>query len=460
MDCLLKLSVSLTLKNLIEKIVQDSKNHALILTTEDWKSVAKLDSSIENRVICKNQCLGCLEYYRTVKIFNELTSSIQAANEKNASLIKLLCQTFKIDEPLNPVSLAVDLTTTPDYVKTKIDNGLIPDYEKYVRNIAGSFHAMAMDHYYHEQAKSSDTVFSYAYLEHEQVIAYFPFEKPDNEKSFYLDQNIISQYSNDANLKKQVNNFKTKTNYKFIYSPYVIEDGIKMSRVRLTEYFETIQELTDGIMLARTSDKVVFVKENIETTKNRVLLWKESTRAFEDCKINKMLLNQIGYSHFSRNSRFSKRANINLESLLESLRPHLENDDFEFEHDDYESDQALCRRLYAFTIEKSFSLEDLVNRTITFENDSECIEHIEHLCEFLDHINYKTEPLSDHDKIRSSVQDSEHLKHAWKADYFVTDDIRLRARGEFIYSTLKLKTRFIDLKELKNIIITEFKQHN
>lgn len=233
-----------------------------------------------------------------------------------------------------------------------------------------------------------------------------------------------------------------------------------MSRVRLTEYFETIQELTDGIMLARTSDKVVFVKENIETTKNRVLLWKESTRAFEDCKINKMLLNQIGYSHFSRNSRFSKRANINLESLLESLRPHLENDDFEFEHDDYESDQALCRRLYAFTIEKSFSLEDLVNRTITFENDSECIEHIEHLCEFLDHINYKTEPLSDHDKIRSSVQDSEHLKHAWKADYFVTDDIRLRARGEFIYSTLKLKTRFIDLKELKNIIITEFKQHN
>ena len=175
-------------------------------------------------------------------------------------------------------------------------------------------------------------------------------------------------------------------------------------------------------------------------------------------KIHKMNYNYWGYPHYSKRSKLSERANKNISELLASFRPYLNDSNLDIDLDDYESDRALYRRLSAATIGKSFSLNALVNGSITYESDAQCMECIEHLCEFLDLINYQTESLSELSKIRSSLQDTEHLKHAWKADYFVTDDKRLRIRGDFIYSILGLSTKFMSTKDLKERIASEFKK--
>lgn len=460
MDCLLKFSLGCTLKNIIQKIIDKNNNYHQLIRTDDWKLAANLDSQIKNRTVCERECLGCLEFYRVTSMFNNLTHSIITANNEHNLLTDHLCKKFNISDVSDPICLALDLTAAPDYVKSRIDTDVIPSYEKYVTTINGAFYSLALDHYNHEKAKCSGTILSQGDLEQRQIISYIPFKIQQHQKAFYLDQNIISKYSNDSNLKKQIKNFKHKTKCQLIYSPYLIEDGIKMSQVRLDEYFSNVEELTDCSMLVRIGGNIRFVKEDIKITSNRVLLWRHATRATEDLKVNKMHFNRWGYPHYARDSHLSKRANENINEFLESLRPHLDNDEHEIASDDFESDHALCRRLYAATIEKSFSLEELVDRSIKFKNDSECIEHIEGLCEFLDLINYQTEPLSAVEKIRSSLQDVEHLKYAWKTDYFVTEDNRLRTRGEFIYSILKLKTEFINLAKFKSLIADEFRLNN
>jgi len=457
MDCLLKFSFSYTLKNIIQKLVDNKNCYNVLVGTDEWRLAVHLDSQIQTRMMCARPCLGCLEFARVAGMFTKLTTDIVMANDEHKPLIDCICKMFGIDGEVDPVVVALDLISAPSYVKSKIHSDLVSDYDKYERAITGAFYSLALDHYIHEQAKCSDTLMSYGDLESKQIISYFPFEKQTSQKVFYLDQNIISKCSNDLSLRKQVIDFRNKTRCEFVYSPYVIEDGIKMSRIRLAEYFKVVSEVTNSSMLTNIDGEIRFVKEDIEITSKRVLLWRNATKAAEDKKIYKMHYNQWGYSHYARNSRISKRANKDINGFLDSLRPHLENDERELDFDDFESDYAIYHRLYAATIEKSFSLDELINGSISFKSEQECVDHIEGLCELLDLINYQTESLSEPEKIRSSLQDVEHLKHAWKADYFVTEDNRLRTRGEFIYSALRLKTKFIDLAGLKGEIIAEFK---
>ncbi|HBN9817940.1 TPA: hypothetical protein L3924_001382 [Pseudomonas aeruginosa] len=458
MDCLIKHSLSFVIESVVKKLVDDVNGYAHLLTTEDWKLLISLDQAVSDRRICEHQCLGCLEFARTVSMFSNFNRGIFDANKEHVLVVTALRGIFNIPEKCDPITLALDLVVSPEYVKSKIPEKSIPAYEKYVDAVKGEVSRLALDHLLHEQAKCGDTILSHGNLEAEQVTAYEPIDRSDGEELFYVDQNVISKYGNDKNLRRQIENFKCKVGCKFVYSPYVIEDGIKMSRVRLTEYFDLIEELTDSTMLIRSEEDVTLAREDIQVTFDRVLLWRNATRAAEDSKVHKMHFNNWGYPHYSRGSRLSERINKDIHEFLDSLIPYMNDRSCDIDSNDYDSDQALCRRLYAATIQKSFSLQELVDRSIKHKDGAECMRKIEHLCDFLDLINYHTESLSDLNKIRSSLQDTEHLKSAWKADYFVTDDQRLRTRGEFIYSVLGLNTKFISINELKGRIISEFKK--
>lgn len=456
MDCLLKYTLSCTLKGIIQELVNDKISYFAMVKSDEWSLVCHLYSKIQNRSMCERLCLGCLEFARVTNMFEKLTNDIVVANQEHKALIDCLCKKFEIEEK-DPIVLALDLIASPRYVKSIISSDYISEYDKYEKEISGAFYSLALDHYSHEQAKYSDALMMHANLESEQVISYVPLEVEAKQELFYLDQNIISKCADDTNLRNQIVNFRKKSGCKFLYSPYVIEDGIKMSRVRLAQYFSIIKEITNLSMLAMVEGKVTFVTEEIGTTSDRVLLWRDATSAAEELKVSKMHYNHWGYSHYARNSQVAERANKDINGFLDSFRPYLRSEASDLDFDDFESDYAIYHRLSAATIGKQFSFDELITRSLSFETEAECVELIGSLCELLDLINYKTEPLSEPKKIRSSLQDVEHLKYAWKANYFVTEDARLHARGEFIYSVLKLKTVFIDLAGLKRKIIDEFK---
>lgn len=456
MDCLLKYHFSFALKSVIHKIITEKNNYSTIVKTDEWSLARHLDSQIQNRSVCERACLGCVEFSKISGMFQNLTHGVVAANKEHKALIDNLCDTFGIEEN-DPIALALDLTAAPEYVKSSIPNGYVSEYNEYSILISDTFRKLALDYYLHEQDKYSAAVLRHANLENEQSISYTPLEAEPHQELFYLDQNIISKCTEDKNLKTQVINFREKSDCKLLYSPYTIEDGIKMSRIRLAEYFNAIKEITNLSMLVMTRGNVTLVTEDMKITSGRVILWRDATRAAENLKVSKMHYNYWGYPHYSRNSRVSKAANKDIRAFLDSFRPYFYTESVDIDFDDYESDLAIYHRLNSATIGKPFSFDELITRSLSFNTEAECVELIESLCELLDLINYKTEPLTDPAKIRSSLQDVEHLKCAWKADYFVTEDSRLRARGEFIYSLLKLKTIFIDLAEFKGKIIAKFK---
>ena len=78
------------------------------------------------------------------------------------------------------------------------------------------------------------------------------------------------------------------------------------------------------------------------------------------------------------------------------------------------------------------------------------------MCEILDFINFETD--TEEQKIKSSYQDTEHLKHAWKCKYFITNDKKLIKRGKFIYSLLNIDTEFLTISEFKEMMISQYKK--
>ena len=104
----------------------------------------------------------------------------------------------------------------------------------------------------------------------------------------------------------------------------------------------------------------------------------------------------------------------------------------------------------------SFGLEELVSGYIKTNNDFDCIDKIDNLCEILDFINFETD--TEEQKIKSSYQDTEHLKHAWKCKYFITNDKKLIKRGKFIYSLLNIDTEFLTISEFKEMMISQYKK--
>ncbi|WP_199934109.1 hypothetical protein [Stenotrophomonas sp. S48] len=442
---------------LVTRLIDDVNEYSNLLETEDWRLFLSLHQAVDDKKHCQRNCQSCLEFSIMMNMLCDFFDGVQRKNEENDKLIAELHHLLGIPIASNHVSLALDLVISPSYVKEKIPANLVQPYEKYAIAIRREVSRLAMTHYLNKQNKCNLEILSHANLEQEQVTDYNPASTSAYEELLYVDQNVISKYANDNNFRRQIENFKRKASRQFIYSPYVIEDGVKMSRARLSEYFDSIEKLTDNTMLVRSKNGLILAKENAQITLDRVLLWKNVTRAAEDRKISVMNYNYWGHPYYSRGSKLSERANKDIHEFLASFRPYLCEVGVDVDLDDHDSDRALYRRLSAATIGKSFSLNALVNDSITHESDAQCIACIEHLCEFLDLINYQTEPLSELSKIRSSLQDTEHLKHAWKADYFVTDDRRLRTRGDFIYAKLGLRTKFIGTKDLKERIAGEFK---
>lgn len=71
------------------------------------------------------------------------------------------------------------------------------------------------------------------------------------------------------------------------------------------------------------------------------------------------------------------------------------------------------------------------------------------MLDVLDFANYETESvrLSNYKKIASSYRDNEHIGHACIADYFVTDDLKMQARGKFVYQVTGVSTQVIGVKD-------------
>lgn len=450
-DCTIKLAISYSLKKILEKLVKNIHLWNEIKFSEETIVFHELNKQLKNTRVCENHCMGCLDYILVDRVFGDFHTSIDKTNKKYKDLLRFLSQEYNLDI-IDPIELALNLIAKPEYLEKKLDNNQLAEYKEYVSDINEIIINLKLSYYNQRITELHDKVLSHSHLANKQESNSIKIDINESIETFYIDQNFIGKYINDNSFKRQVESIKKKANYKFIFSPYLIEDGIKMNKVFLKDYFEHITLLTDNILMARYDDELCFVKEEVNSIVERVLLWLEPTKAGENLKFYWSEYNKYAYPDFKRDEKNTlvQKINNNIQLFLKEFNiESVHNEKIEYE-------RTMEKILYWYMELYPFSLEDLQSGFIKIDNDFDCIDKIDKLCDFLDFINYQTD--KEEKKIKSSYQDTEHLKHAWKCKYFITDDDKLIKRGKFVYSLLGIKTLFLTSDDFKKMMISFYKK--
>lgn len=452
-DCTIKLAISYSLKKILEKLVNNIHLWNEIKFSEEIIVFHHLNKQLTNTKICENYCMGCLDYSLVDKIFGDFHTKIEEINEEYNNLLNFFLKEYSLDIK-DPIELALNLIAKPEYLGKKLDDNHLVKYKQYVSNINEIIISLKLSYYNQRITELHDVILNHSHLTQDQKYNAILVNIDSKIETFYIDQNFISKYINEDSFQRQIENIKKKAKYQFVFSPYLIEDGIKMNQVFLKEYFENIDLLTDGISVTRYDDKLAYVKEEVDSIVERILLWLQPTKAGENLKFYWSLYNKHAYPDFKRDEK-----NTLVQKINNDIQLFLKNFDIEsVDTENFEYERTMEKTLYSHMAGESypFRMEDLQNGYIEIDNDFDCINKIDKLCDFLDFINYKTDKKEK--KIKSSYQDTEHLKHAWKCKYFITDDDKLIKRGKFIYSILRIETQFLTSDDFKNKMISVYKK--
>ncbi|EBJ7041325.1 hypothetical protein DYS63_23170, partial [Salmonella enterica] len=331
------------------------------------------------------------------------------------------------------------------------DDDMRNELTKFYSSIDANYNAFMVEYFSYKKIQSCDDISNYASLAVDQLIEYEQVDAENllhNKKVVYIDQNIISAYCSEKNkkLRSLLNSLKESGEYVFVFSPYLVEDGIKMDYVYFNLYLAQVLKLTNGVFISKVNNEIRYVKEEFYTLVNRVIEWLPATSVAENIKYYKAKLNYFAYPFVRKDSRIVSKINDDISDFfmaIDSTKNIMINDINASFFDFLQS--------VLLNITNQFDLEDMKAGRISVDKDFDYVEIIERVSEFLDIINYKTERVRDKKKILSSYQDVQHLAHAWKADYFLTNDDRLIERGGYIYSLLGVKTKFIKEKELADL---------
>ncbi|EOC3643942.1 hypothetical protein ACI2Q1_003641 [Salmonella enterica subsp. enterica] len=331
------------------------------------------------------------------------------------------------------------------------DDDMRNELTKFFSSIEANYNCFMVEYFSYKKTQSFDDVSSYASLAVGQRIEYEQVDAENllhNKKVVYIDQNIISEYCSAKNkkLRSLLNSLKEKGEYVFVFSPYLVEDGIKMDYVYFNLYLAQVLKLTNGIFISKVDNEICYVKEDFDTLVSRVIEWLPATSVAENIKYYEAKLNYFSYPFVRKDSRIVSKINEDISGFfmdIESTKNIIINDRNVSFFDFLQS--------VLWNITNQFDLEDMKAGRIRVDKDYDYVEIIERVSKFLDVINYKTERIRDKKKILSSYQDVLHLAHAWKADYFLTNDDRLIERGSYIYGLLGVKTKFIKDNELADL---------
>lgn len=273
------------------------------------------------------------------------------------------------------------------------------DFLRIKSHIDNIYNDFKKDYFSFKHAKNVDQVMTGMKLGNEQKFNQTMYVKSD-KKIVYLDTNIFSQILENDEIKEKI--ILSKDKYQYCYSAYLLEDKVKQNLLFTDTIFNLITEITDNLLISATGSypklKMSFFVEDPSSVFNRVKLWLFQTQSAEDNQFNSMILEKLFYQKNEKIKFFNVQEMIN----------HLTNP-----NDDLKN------------------LASLLCASSAFDKYASKNERISALLKILNVLEFKVD--SKKQKIISSFQDTEHLRVAHIADYFITDDRKLSKRAETIY---------------------------
>lgn len=250
----------------------------------------------------------------------------------------------------------------------------------------------------------------------------------------YLDTNAVSNLLKKKAGRAMCLEKQKKGLVSFVYSSYLVADAVNMNPFFLKDYIDELLALTQGQMIGTIDHIPCFVKEDITRTLARTERQKAAAKEFEKQKFIKVIEHYHEYPEFRRGKALSS-------ALAESGA-----DFFAKSENKILADHAQLRRSFQF---RKYATEFIESGRVQVLEPHEIRGAIHELLEVLDFCNYGTESVnfSNFKRIASSYRDNEHIGHARIADYFVTDDEKLKVRGNLIYPIVGARTQVIGVKD-------------
>lgn len=384
-----------------------------------WDWVKYYDNLSDSDIydICNNG--NDAKYYYNIlvykKYFVDFILSIKKLIDDKKNFIDKLLTNIQCDSiysnsnDLKSLILISDIYSLDSKYFSFLDLDKNKDFLDLRDRIADIYCNFKMDYFAFKYAKNVDQVMTGIKLGDEQKFNQNEYVKSD-KKIIYLDTNIFSQILENDDIKKKI--ILSKDKYQYCYSAYLLEDKVKQNLLFTAKVFDLITEITDNLLISATGSypklKMNFFLEDPSSVLKRVKLWLYQTQSAEDNQFNSMIIEKLYYK------KNEKIKNFNVQQMVE----YLENPNSNLKN--------LARSL---------------NLSNAFDKRSSKIERISALLNILNILEFKVDTKKQ--KIISSFQDSEHLKVAHIADYFITDDRKLSERAETIYKISKCNVEVI-----------------
>lgn len=406
-----------------------------IQTTKEFRILDELKEKLDE-LLTSSSISSCVDYELVINTWNTLYKDVTTLNDDYNLLILKLVNIYKL-RMKDSFQIFGSLIKHDTKIMQKLDGRDLREFKEYVckgNEIVRDFRVSLLNYY---SAELTDRFLDNCHLINDNNINYTPVEIKGT--SIYLDQNAISYIVNHKKCMEQCLEAKKNNVISFVYSSYLVEDSINMNPFFLEEYLDNLLKITNHHMVAVMKNGLCFVTEPISQTIKRVKKYSKLTKTFETHRFIKVI------EHYHNYPQLRKGRELYNEICKDPIK--FFNNDGKANIPGFE------------LIERNFGNVQLISgliksgkvRETTSQEKSQLIEDILKLFDF---INFETESvrLDNARKIYSSYRDNSHLIHAYITDYFVTDDAKLKSRGNIIYSLIGSNTKVINSKEFSQLL--------
>lgn len=432
LNCLYAYNAAICLRKAIGAVVENSKNLLKLPLDKYYIAFCENYKIIDKTALCLS-CEGCLDFEFLTKIWFEYICRLEEICTHEQIFINSLLNKFHVpDELWEKYYFIMALSENKEFLfenYPEIDKDILERVSSSAKNV---YQNLMQAYYSNLISDCNDKILRIFEVLSERNLNYYDVNI-NRKKIVYFDTNVFSHYVNNKSFYSLVNLSKTN-DYTYVYSPYILEDGIKSDRIHFLHDCNKLVELTDNKTILAIDDTFLIKKEDVFNCAKRVHLFRDYTQAQEEKNVYNKKFYEVNFLPMPNKKQNSEKLNKDFFSFFQN--DVSKNDELE----DY-------MKAILYHADNSLDLSDIINSSIKYENLQKVVDG---LFQFFDYIGYAYD--KDEKTLKSSIQDLEHVKSAIASDIFVTSDEKLYKRATVIYTLLGIKTKVMKEDDFKQLL--------
>lgn len=437
LNCLYAYNAAICLRKAIGTVIDDAKNLLNIPIDKYYIAFCEDYKIIDKTSLCLT-CEGCLDFTFLTKIWFHYIEELDRVYNNERNFIDKLLNKFHVPEELwEKYYFIMSLSDNNEFLFKNYPDINKEILERVSTSAKTAYQNLKQAYYSNLISDCNDKVLRIYDVLSERNLNYCEVNLKE-KKIVYFDTNVFSDYVNNKSFNSLVNLSKSN-DYTYVYSPFVLEDGIKSDRIHFLYDCNKLVELTDNKTILPIDDTFLIKREDVFECSKRVHLFRDYTQAQEEKNVYKKKFFDLTFLPMPDKKRNTDK--INKDFICFFKNDVSKNDEL------YEYMAAIL-----YQAEASLELSDIIDSSIKYSNLSKVVDG---LFRFFDYLGYASD--SKEKTLRSSVQDLEHVKSATASDIFVTSDEKLYKRATVIYTLLGIKTKVMKEDDFKQILIPKGK---